>query len=67
MEQYVYDPRAKTYSGKKIGERDDMTTALILGLGWLHSDMSAVEDTELPVHEQEVWRGVGIDATGKDY
>lgn len=66
-EQYVYDPKGKTYSGKKIGERDDMTTALILGLGWLHSNMSVVEDTDLPVHVQRVWRSVGVDPTGKDY
>lgn len=75
-EQYAYDPRTNSYSGKKRAsiaplaaagamhrERDDMTTALILGLGWLHSNMTVVEDAaDLPVPVQRVWRGMAVGA-----
>ena len=62
-DQYVYDPTTGSISGKrrKLGgiERDDMTTALLLALGWAHSNMTVIEDDqEVPVPVTRIWHDV---------
>lgn len=52
MEHYAYDPKSKTYSGKKGGNVDDLATTVLLALGWQFSNPSVVQDFALPVPVQ---------------
>ena len=48
-DKFVYNPKTRHYSGKGGGERDDMLSSLLHGLGWLHSRMNVILDDQLPV------------------